>query len=71
MLFSYERIKLKITQSKIVLTVHRVLCYLPRKTEDHPVSNKVNGAQGKMPFSQERVRLKISLSKLQLTVHMV
>ena len=45
MLFSQERAKLKITQSRIALTVQMVQCYFPRKgeTENSSVKNSVNG----------------------------
>ena len=73
MLFYQERLRLKITQSKIPLTVQREDCFFSRKnkTENHPVKNSVNGTQGTMLFFQERVGLKIDQSKLVLTVDRV
>ena len=73
MLFYQEGLRIKITQSKILLTVQRVECHFSRKnkTENHPVKNNVNGTQGTMLFSQERVGLKIDLSKLVLRVHRI
>ena len=49
MLFSQERVRPKITWSKIELRVHRVNAILPgrNKTKNHPVKNTVNGTQGK------------------------
>ena len=57
MLFYQEGIRLKITQLKIPLTVHRVKCYFPRKgkTKDYTVESSFNGTQGTRQFSQERV----------------
>ena len=73
MLFSQVRLRLKITRSKIALTVHYVQCYFPRKsqTRNHPVKITVKGTWGTMLFSQVRLRLKITQSKIALRVHRI
>ena len=44
MLFSQERVRLKITQSKVALMVQGYNAIIPRKskTKNHPVKNSVN-----------------------------
>ena len=73
MLFTQETVKLKITQSKIGLTVLRVQDHFPRKgkTEDHQARNEVNGAKGTMLFSRERARITLTQSKIALRVNRV
>ena len=58
-LLPQERVRLKLTQSKIALTVRWVQCCFPRrrKTENHPVKNSVIGTQGTTLFPRRRVRL--------------
>ena len=59
MLFSHERVKLKIILSKLALTVPGESAIFPgkRKTINYPVKISVNGTQGTMLFSRERERL--------------
>ena len=59
MLFSQERVRLKITQSKIALTVQGCNSIFPRKSmyKNQPVKNIVNGTQVTLLLSPERVRL--------------
>ena len=60
MLFSQERVGLKVTQSKIAFTVAGYKSIFKRRsiTKNHLVKNNVNGAQDKMLFSQEKEDLK-------------
>ena len=48
-LFSPERVKLKINGSKLALTVHQAQRYFQKKdkTTNHQVKGRVNGTQGK------------------------
>ena len=57
MLFYQEGVRLKITQLKIPLTVHRVKRYFPRKgeTKNYTVKSSFNGRKGTRQFTQERV----------------
>ena len=70
MLFSRERVGVKITLSKLSLMVDRVQCYFPRKskTKNHLVKNRVNRSQGTMLFSKEREKQKVTLLKIELTI---
>ena len=71
MLFSLERAEMKITQSRILLRIHRVQSYFPQSRENQKpsVKNIVNGSQGTMLFSQKRAKLKMTQSKTALTLH--
>ena len=71
MLFSQERLRNKITPSKLVLTVRRVQAILAKKSEieNHTVKNRLNNTESPTLISQERVRLKITQPKIALTVH--
>ena len=50
MLFYVERVRLIITQTKVALTIHRVQCYFPGKSEakNEPVTISGNGTKGTM-----------------------
>ena len=70
MLFSQERVKLKNTQSKIVLTVPQgTMLISQERVRSQPVKNKVNGTQGTMLISLERARVKITQTKVELGIH--
>ena len=66
--FYVESVGLKITQSKVPITVHRVkLCFSRKgKNRNYPVKSSVTGTQGTGQFSPEKVRPKIKQSKLVL-----
>ena len=64
MLFYEEVVRLKITQSKVALTIHRVQCYFPGKSKAKKEPVKISG-NGTIVFSQERVRLKITQSEMK------
>ena len=53
MLFCKEVDGLKITQSKVALTIHRVQCYFPGKSKAKKEPVKISG-NGTIVFSQER-----------------
>ena len=69
-LISQERVRLKITHTKLALTARNAQCNFQKKsrTKTDPVKNSIKGTKGRMLFSQERVGLKMSQSKLALTV---
>ena len=56
MLFSKGLVRLKITQSKLTLTVHRVQCYFPKEELDCKSASRksFNSTQRTMIFSQEK-----------------
>ena len=70
MLLSQERVRGRITQSKLALTVHGYnrISLRRNKTENRAVKNIVNGSHGTMLFSQEGVKLSITESNIALTV---
>ena len=58
MLFSEERVILKITQSKIALTVQGYGAVSPRKskTKNHPVRKSVKSAHGPCSFAENKTK---------------